>query len=322
MKPMFLYLYEVCVVIFLLQGIAAPFLVVLSGILWWKQAQRLESLRKEVDIAGAKTHKPADTIESILDGLPKLKPLNCAHCGGALLLRENETYCPSCRLPGDLPEDYKASVGLKRELKSLLKIAIVRWRIAKFLTSRPARWFFLAMIFVEPLVLFPITLIGSTMFPDTGIDKALESAGKSTAFLMMGCAFFGFVIWMIVFIFLANLSKDLRQSLPAVPPPERPMDGSEAANCQSCGGAIEYGKNDFGCICSYCNVENFRVQFLRQERFQGERQKAKTQSVLFGAMRIIDDFVGTFFFVLLFLVGSAVLYVIGRLILNFFLSHI
>ncbi|MBA2735102.1 MAG: hypothetical protein H0U54_19845 [Acidobacteria bacterium] len=38
--------------------------------------------------------------------------------------------------------------------------------------------------------------------------------GETTAFLAMLSAFFGFIIWMIVFIFLTTLSKSLRRELP------------------------------------------------------------------------------------------------------------
>jgi hypothetical protein len=170
------------------------------------------------------------------------------------------------------------------------------------------RWLFFFMIFIEPLVLFPVTLIGSNMFPDTWIDRAFGSLGEQLGFLIMLSALVGFVVWMIVFIFLTSLSKQLRRKLPVVPVFEKRLSGSEAASCQSCGGGIEYDKGDFACICSYCNVENFRVQFVRRERLQGEKQKTQTKSVLFGAMWILDDFVGTFFFLMLFLIGCPMLF--------------
>ncbi len=81
--------------------------------------------------------------------------------------------------------------------------------------------------------------------------------GETTAFLVMLSAFFGFIIWMIVFIFLTTLSKSLRKELPVVPVFEAEIRGSETASCQACGGGIEYDAGDFVCICSYCNVENF-----------------------------------------------------------------
>jgi hypothetical protein len=99
----------------------------------------------------------------------------------------------------------------------------------------------------------------------------------------------------------------LRKSLPVVPVFEGKLRGGETANCEACGGAIEYDRGDFACICSYCNVENFRVRFARRERAQAEKQKTQTKSVLFGAMEILDDFVGTFFFVSLILVGGSIL---------------
>jgi hypothetical protein len=100
--------------------------------------------------------------------------------------------------------------------------------------------------------------------------------------------------------------EGLRKKLPVVPVFEGQLGGSETASCQACGGDIEYGKGDFACMCSYCNVENFCVQFVRRERTRAERQTTETKSVLFGAMEILDDFVGTFFILSVFLVGCPI----------------
>lgn len=117
---------------------------------------------------------------------------------------------------------------------------------------------------------------------------------------------FPLVSW--IFFLFTNLSKTLRKKLPMVPVFEGPVGGSETAGCQACGGVIEYDRGDFACMCSYCNVENFRVQFARRERVVGERQKAQTTSVFFGAMEILEDFVGMFFFLSIFLVGCPILF--------------
>jgi Zn finger protein HypA/HybF involved in hydrogenase expression len=304
---MFAYFYQACIVIFLLQGIATPFLLVISGVLWRKQNQQLESLMKELELTRRKNILSDKSFESILNGLPKLHPLNCGNCGGNMLLQEAETFCPYCQTRGDLPEDYAAAVSLKSQVKGLLKSAVRNWRVANVLTYPLVGRIFFLLIFVEPLVLFPTVLVGSNVFPDTWIDKAFEALGETTTFLVMLSAFFGFIVWMIVFIFLANLSKSLRLKLPVVPVFKSEVRSSETASCQACGGGIEYDAGDFACLCSYCNVENFRVRFVRRERAQAEKQKTRTNSVLFGAMEILEDFVGTFFFVLVILVGASTL---------------
>jgi Zn finger protein HypA/HybF involved in hydrogenase expression len=283
-------------------------LLIISGVLWWKQSQRLEKLKKELDGAGGKKNKSGGLAELILEGLPKLKPLNCGNCGGNVLLKEAETVCPYCEARGELPEDYAAASSLKTEVKRLLKSAVRNWRAANVLTLPLVGWFFFLMIFVEPLVLFPTALIGSNLYSDTWFDRAFVSLGETVSFLVVLCAFFGFVVWMIVFIFLSNLSKSLRKKLPVVPVFDVKTRGTEAASCQACGGGVEYDKGDFACICSYCNVENFRVQFVKRERVRAEKRKTETKSVLFGAMEILDDFVGTFFFLLIFLVGCPILF--------------
>src|SRR5918998_3355762 len=199
---MFAYFYQVCLAIFLLQGISIPFLLMISGILWWKQSQRIESLKGELELTRRKDIKSDQIFESILNGLPKLRPLNCGNCGGSMLLQETETFCPYCQARGDLPEDYAAAVSLKSQVKSLLKSAVRHWRVANVLTYPLVGWIFFLLIFIEPLVLFPTVVIGSNVVPNTWIDKAFEALGETTSFLIMLSAFFGFIIWMIVFIFL------------------------------------------------------------------------------------------------------------------------
>jgi Zn finger protein HypA/HybF involved in hydrogenase expression len=313
---MFAYFYQVCLVIFLLQGFSIPILPIISGVLWLRRSRQLESLEKELNLTRQKNIKSDKTFELILNGLPKLRPLNCEHCGGSVLLQESTTLCPYCQTRGELPEDYAAAITLKSEVKSLLKSAVKYWRVANVLTNPLASWVFFLLIFIEPLVLFPAVIIGSNLFPDTRFDRAFAAFGETTSFLLMLSAFFGFIIWMIVFIFLAKLSKSLRLKLPVVPVFEGETGGRETASCQACGGGIEYDAGAFACLCGYCNVENFRVRFVRRERARSEEQKTRTEPVLFGAMEILEDFVGTFFFVSVILVGASMLLTIFYAVKN------
>ncbi len=307
---MFYYFYQVCIAVFLVQGVSIPFLVALSGRLWWRQSRRLEVLKSELKVAPSREFKPGEIPELILKSLPKLKPLKCVNCGGGVLLRETETFCPYCETRGPLPEDYAEANALRSEVGKLYASAVRHWRAANVLTFRPARRFFLLMIFAEPLVIFPVVLVGSNLFRDTWADRSLESLGETASLFVMLAAFLGFVIWMVVFIYLAAAGKSLRRNLPVVPVFEREARGVETASCRTCGGAIEYDAGAFACVCDYCNVENFRVRFTRRERERAEQLKTRTKSALFGAMEIIEEFEGTFFFVLFFLTLASVLLVI------------
>lgn len=316
---MFYYFYQVCVAVFLAQGVSIPVLLALSGWLWWRQSRRLEDLRAELKASTPKPSKgakPLDLPELILKSLPVLKPLNCANCGGSVLLRETETFCPYCETRAAAPEDYAATSALKSEVKKIYASAVRHWRVANVLTFRPARWFFVLMIFAEPFVLFPVVLIGSSLFRESWADRALESMGETASFFVGLAAFLGFIVWMVVFICLAALAKSLRRNLPVVPVFEARVRRFETASCQACGGAIEYDAGAFACACAYCNVENFRVRFARRERALSEQQKTQTKSALFGATEIIEEFVGTFFFVLLILAFACVLLVIVYAIKN------
>ena len=205
---------------------------------------------------------------------------------------------------------------LKSEVKGLLKSALRHWRVANLLTNRLVGWLFFLLIFIEPLVLFPAVIIGSNLFPGTWFDRAFEALGERTTFPVMLSAFFGFIVWMVVFIFLTTLSKSLRVELPVVPVFDGGARGRETASCQACGGGVEYDAGDFACLCDYCNVENFRARFARRERARSEELRTRTKSALFGAMEIVEDFVGTFFFVSTILVGASLLLTIFYVIKN------
>jgi hypothetical protein len=304
---MFAYFYQLCAAVFLLQGVSTPFLVLALGILWRKQTRRLEALGKELGPARGKDLKPDEVFESALERLPKLRPLSCAGCGGSVLLREAETFCPYCGARGDLPEDYAAAVSLRSKVRGLLDSAVRHWRVANVLASRPAGWAFFLLIFIEPLVLFPAVVIGSNVFPDTWLDSALGALGETAAFLVMLAAFFGFIVWMVVFIFLASLGRTLRAKLPAAPAPGRRARGGETSSCRACGGGVEYDAGDLVRLCAYCNVENFRARFARLERARAGRELSMTKETLFGAMEVIEDYVGTAFFVLTILVVASLL---------------
>ncbi|MEP7211558.1 MAG: hypothetical protein ABI791_00675 [Acidobacteriota bacterium] len=304
---MFLYFYQISLAVFLLQGVLTPLLVIAAGLVWQRQNGRLSALELELYEATAKG-KAAGRLKSIIDRLPKFEPLNCSSCGAVVLLHADETVCSHCGLKGPLPDDYAAAVTLRPLIAGLVRSALRHWRLANFLTHPIVRWTFFLLIFFEPLVLFPIVLIGSNLYPDTWFDRAFKSLGDSWTFLFVLSAFFGFIIWMVVFIFLNTLSKSLRKDLPLKPRFEtNEISARETGNCQACGGGIEYAGGDFACLCAYCNVENFRVQFVSRERAASESRRSKTRSVLFGAMAIVEDFTGTFFFVLTILVSASVL---------------
>ena len=316
---MFYYIYQAAIIVFVLQGALTPALVILAGILWWKQSKRLAALSLDVKTASKASGRSGDRFDAILEGLPKLKPLNCGNCGAATLLEETETVCPNCKTHGPLPDDYADASSLRTHLKDLVKSAVRNWRAANVLTHPTVAWSFFLLTFVEPLVIFPAVVIGSSVFPHTPIDKAFERIGENASFLIILSSFFGFIIWMVAFIFLASLSKSLRKKLPARPVIDpRKVESRETAQCQACGGAIEYGSGDFACICTYCSVENFRVRFVRRERAASEKQSTSTKSVLFGATEILDEFVGNFFFTMVLLIGASVILSLSIAIGNMF----
>jgi Zn finger protein HypA/HybF involved in hydrogenase expression len=307
---MLFHLYEILSAIFIFQGVALPFLILFAAISSFRQYDRLEGLKKEVEARREKKGKPDGNSQAVLRALRKLKPLNCHKCGAGVLLQTDGILCPNCQTRDALPPDYGEVVALKPRIKRLAKSAMAHWRAAKALIHPVTRWTFFFLIFAEPGVILPALLVGGEVFryQKTWMDRTLGSmnemlGGSSDTmsgpllWLVGAPAFCGIFIWMIVFIFLSSLSKDLNRKLPAAPSLAKSAHGPQTGNCQACGGGLEYDAGDFASICSYCHVENLRVQFVRRERQKGERTEKETKSALFAAMTIIDDFVGTFWVV-------------------------
>jgi hypothetical protein len=307
---LFLYFYQICLAVFFVQGVTIPLIVLFSGILWWNQNRRLQYLEKLLERIRRKGTSGSTDISKLLDHLPKLEPLKCISCGAGVLLREADTFCPYCKLPGPMPKDYAPAVSLKQQIGPLVRSAVRHWGAANVLTFPLVRWAFFLLIFAGPFVVFPTVAIGANIYRDTWFDRMITAAGESMTLVVMIPSFLGVFIWMVVFIFIYRLCKDLRSSLPAYPVLERAADGTETAECEACGGGISYAGSDFACVCPYCNVENYRTRFVRTERKGLERKKTDVHSVTFAAMRIIDDFIGGFFFTLLILAVAASLLVV------------
>lgn len=311
------YFYKTYVVVSLLQGISLPFVIVICRRLSRRQRQRRASLKRELKGVRASKTKAAD-ISKLIHDLPKLQPLNCDSCGAEVLLEETETFCPHCQARNDLPEDYAVAVSLRADVKTLLKSAVRHWRVANILTLPLVTGLLISLGVIEPLLalMLPVMIRSSSgTLPNTLADTLMASFGTpldGIVYLFWIC---GIVIWTLMFFCLAVTSSDLRKKLPIVPVFEEKIRSSEIAACHSCGGAIEYDKDDFASICSYCNVENFRVQFTRLKRAESEEQKTQTKFALFGAMEIIENYV-TLVYVgaLIFFGFPAVLFVLGIMI--------
>lgn len=287
------YFYQTCVAIALLQGISLPFVIIVFRRLSLRQRQESAALKDELDkVGGVRGHKSRSTDVSKLihDDLPKLQPLNCEACGAGVLLKETGTLCPHCETKGSLPEDYAVAVSLRMEVKRLLKSAIRHWRAANILTLPLVTGSFIALGVIEPLLALLLSALVKTR-GNTLADKLMASLGTPLDALVYLFLISGVVIWSLIFLCLAVTGLELRKKLPVVPVFEKKLRSRETAACHSCNGAIEYDRDDFACICSYCNVENFRVRFTRRKRAESEAQKTRTNFALFGARRIIENYV-------------------------------
>ena len=292
---MFRLVYEIALGIFLLQGVLIPVLLVVAGTAWFRQISRLTVMEKAV-VRDRK--RRGGKLDSLLESLPKLEPLHCEGCGSPVALEARSARCIGCAAVSDLPADYRATRVLRRALARISAAAIRDWRIARVLTSRPARLFFRFMIVGEP-VLFVLVMIGAATFDDTVLDRAIERLPNELEFGLATLAICGFIIWTIVFLFLASLARELKGKLAAFPdirPGE--LGAAEYAACHACGGGVAFRPGSFAGLCPYCAVATFRAAHARRERARSEAQQVLTRASLFGALDIIEDFTGMFFVVM------------------------
>lgn len=291
---MFRHIYEIALAVFLAQGVLLIPLLVAAGFAWFGQTHRLAQLEK---VLGRDRTQSDRTRASLLKALPKLQPLSCGACGGAVALDPAAAVCTACGTPAPLPADYAATFAVRRQLARLTAAALRHWWIARILVSTPARLFFLLMIFAEPAI-FTIVLIGAATWGDTFFDRAFAAMGEEVGFAIMIMCFGGFILWMVVFLMLANLAKELRGKLAAFPVRTRASDSeaTDYATCRSCGGGVHYAARAFACLCNYCGVENYRAEHTRSARAAAEDERVSARATLFGATEVIEEFTGTFFF--------------------------
>ncbi len=292
---MFQRVYEVSTFVFLLQGALLVPLILWACYAWYRQMARWSALEKAL---GEDREQHKRTRSRLLERLPHLQPMNCANCGGALALETDRMTCTACRDRTPLPEDYTATIALRRRLRSVTRAATRDWRIARLLVASPVRIFFLLWIFAQP-AMFGILMIGAVEYPDSAIERVIAPLGESWATLLMGLSFAGFIMWMIASIMLANLAKELRgrqRDFPALAALAVPITAGGVAydNCQSCGGGVRFDARAFACLCNYCGVENYRAAKTARERADTEARHLDTGTSLFGAMEIIEDFTATF----------------------------
>lgn len=302
---MFRQVYEIALGIFLLQGVLIPVLLVVSCTVWFRQISRLTVMEKAVERDRKRRGKGLD---SLLESLPKLQPLQCAGCGSPVALEARSARCIGCASVSDLPPDYRATRALRRALGRISAAAIRDWRIARALTSLPVRLLLRFMIVAEPL-LFLLVMIGAATFDDSYFDRAIERLPNELEVALATLAICGFIIWTIVFILLASLARDVRNKLPAFPDVRlAELGAAEHAACHACGGGIAFRPGSFAALCPYCAVASFRPAFARRERERSEAQQVLTRASLFGALEIIEDFTGFFFVVVAILsLGFAIL---------------
>lgn len=301
---MFRHIFEACASLFLLQGaLLVPFTILL-GMIWYRQSARLEAVGAALD-SDRKRHDR--TLRSLLTALPKLVPLNCPACGGAVSLGVAATECVSCHTRFPPPADYAATVSLRRRLHRLTRAAVFHWSLARVLTSGPMGGLFTLAIAAEPTI-FLITLIGASTDRDSWLDRLLERLGEGPGAALALLGFGGFVIGIVAFIMLAGLARDLRTKLPVFPVSVGARAAETAfATCRSCGGGIQYDRRAFAALCGYCGIENYRADHGRQDHAEAAGERSRTRASLFGAMRIVEEFTGIFFFTMAIMVGAFLL---------------
>ncbi len=159
--------------------------------------------------------------------------------------------------------------------------------MANILTSPVTGGLFICLAVIQLLAAFIIIYAGGTFVSDL-LDNYIASPDRMLVERVALLTVIGASNWMFIFIFLAVTCFNLRGRLPVMPVFDEKISASETANCYSCGGAVEYDKNDFACICSYCHVKNFRAQFARLKRTQTEEQIAETDFALIMSTDIIE----------------------------------
>ncbi len=296
------YLYLFVIVILLLQSllVSASFI---WGYFWLKNKKELLPTHKQSSISnqnqkelqrinfGRKRKSQVPIFTDNLTDLPVIKPLNCAKCGAGVLLKATNSICPKCETVAELPAEYFNAMTLKVDFARLTSIANKYWRVFDILTRRWVIWlFFIAFLLEIGMPVFVLNYYNGEQFLSSIFQQLPIKEQNIWDFGGLFCLI-GIVTFAFIFLFLAVQDSVTQKDLRVRPILDSMPIGAEVSNCQTCGGANEYLKNEFSFTCNYCNVENFRVQFAQ---FTNLKQRLKADEIEFSVYRLKHNLVARF----------------------------
>lgn len=206
------------------------------------------------------------------DGLPRLKPLKCAHCAAPFPIAKGKD-CPNCGSPVNIPEDYTETLALRAKAVEALKKAEKICRRANF--------------YGKPIVTIPLALVGVVWFLVSvgGLFSAYTTVRPFTLYVstILGGLTFSAAFMSAGFFLAAE-----RKLIPPLPVAEKAVGDAEIISCQTCGAAAQFDAGQLITECGYCGTELFRAKIARSaHRVASEAETGAAVSV-YDAMVALD----------------------------------
>ncbi len=284
---------QLLMTIFFVQGIIVPIALLLLSIIYFFQNQQFKKLHSI-----AMKSKPKERYtKRLLENLPVLQPLKCQNCAAGVVLGKTKMYCPHCRSQSSLPSDYVTAMELKLEVKKSFKKAMAALKTAKHLTHPLVYELFTLLGFIQlGMVWFlfqAVNIIGQEGF---WLTPYLNQVAQQFGFSKENIGYFVFTFSVSSFIVclsligitwgLAICIASLRQEIPELPSVSFSRSEQMFDQCRACGGGVVFSSNNFACICSYCNTENYRAQFTQNEHTRQASNLQTNSAFLFEALHI------------------------------------
>jgi Zn finger protein HypA/HybF involved in hydrogenase expression len=278
---------------FFAQGLLVPLALLLVSISYFVQRRQLKILNA---IALKSKTKERYSVR-LLENLPVLQPLKCQNCAAAVVLGKTKMHCPYCQTQSRLPTDYVAAMKLKLEVKKGFKKAMAALKTAKHLTHPLVYRLFTLLGFLQPAIIWFMfeasNIVGKEGFwLSSYFDQMAVQFGFSkleTGYTVVAFSIISFMLCIgLIGIYwgLAIGITSLRKEIPELPSVSFIRSEQMFDQCRNCGGGVVFSSNDFACICSYCNTENYRAQFTQNERTRQASDLLANSAFLFEALHI------------------------------------
>lgn len=211
-----------------------------------------------------RTAKKSDEKAATPEVTPRIEPLHCQACGGAVPLLDTAFDCPFCKAAIRPPEEYLRIFELRRKATDELHRAERLWRASRITTSWPVVWLFRLLVLGWAGAVIVSAVILSDVWP------------KPVAWLagLLAC------VQILVGLAMASGFRESRKELPPLPDAKFFHAPAENGTCPDCGAPVRFADDRMAATCAYCGADAYRAGVAEAARADAAIHADRTRKSL------------------------------------------